>query len=174
MRPFRFCRLEADTELKSFKSIDDDLNDFLLSDAKNYAEELLAVTYLMIDAETDDIIAYYSLLNDQIRFTEENKSVRNRINRQIPFSKQRTHYPAVKIGRLAVAEAYAHQGVGQAILESIKYKFSHGNRTGCRFITLDAYAHAVEFYEKCGFRLFTEKDAGEETRLMYFDLKTFK
>ena len=154
MRPFKFCRLEADTELKSFKSIDDDLNDFLLNDAKNYAEELLAVTYLMIDAETDDIIAYYSLLNDQIRFTEDDKSVRNRINRSIPFSKQRTHYPAVKIGRLAVAEAYAHQGIGQAIL--------------------DAYAHAVGFYEKCGFRLFTETDAGEETRLMYFDLKAFK
>ena len=121
--------MEADTELKSFKSIDDDLNDFLLNDAKNYAEELLAVTYLMIDAETDDIIAYYSLLNDQIRFTEDDKPVRNRINRSIPFTKQRTHYPAVKIGRLAVAEAYAHQGIGQAILESIKYKFTHGNRT---------------------------------------------
>ena len=60
MRPFKFCRLEADTELKGFKSIDDDLNDFLLNDAKNYNEELLAVTYLMIDAETEDIIAYYS------------------------------------------------------------------------------------------------------------------
>ena len=75
MRPFKFCRLEADTELKSFKSIDDDLNDFLLNDAKNYAEELLAVTYLMIDAETNEIIAYYSLLNDQIRFTEDDRIV---------------------------------------------------------------------------------------------------
>ena len=39
MRPFKFCRLEADTELKGFKSIDDDLNDFLLNDAKNYNAE---------------------------------------------------------------------------------------------------------------------------------------
>ena len=101
MRPFKFCRLEADTELKGFKSIDDDLNDFLLNDAKNYSEELLAVTYLMIDAETEDIIAYYSLLNEQIRFTEDDKSIRNRINRLIPYSKQRTHYPAVKIGPVA-------------------------------------------------------------------------
>ncbi len=47
------------------------------------------------------------------------------------------------------------------------------NRTGCRFLTVDAHRDAIGLYEKCGFSFFTESDRDEETRLMYFDLKLF-
>ena len=100
-------------------------------------------------------------------------SVRNRINRKIPFSKQRNHYPAVKVGRLAVNEEYAGQGIGRLILDSVKYVFTHGNRTGCRFVTVDALTTATGFYGRNKFRFFTEKDKDDDTRLMYFDLKDF-
>lgn len=52
--------------------------------------------------------------------------------------------------------------------------FVSNNRTGCRFITVDAHHDAVGFYEKCGFSFFTDTDVDDETRLMYFDLKPFK
>lgn len=63
---------------------------------------------LSILTKTSDIVAYFSLLNDTIKFEEDDKKTRNRINRKIPYVKQRNHYPAVKIGRLAVSENYAH------------------------------------------------------------------
>ncbi|MCQ2225529.1 MAG: GNAT family N-acetyltransferase, partial [Paludibacteraceae bacterium] len=45
------------------------------------------------------------------------------------------------------------------------------NKTGCRFLTVDAYLDAVPFYEKNGFSLLTTEDEDSTyTRLMYFDL----
>jgi len=51
--------------------------------------------------------------------------------------------------------------------------FTHGNRTGCRFITVDAYHDAVGFYQKSGFDFISEKDQNDATRSMYYDLKRF-
>ena len=44
------------------------------------------------------------------------------------------------------------------------------NKTGCRFITVDAYAAAIPFYLRNGFVPLNEEDADEPTRLLYFDL----
>lgn len=46
-------------------------------------------------------------------------------------------------------------------------------RSAYRFITVDAYAAAVPFYEKCGFMFLSEKDKHSSTRSMYFDLINF-
>ena len=161
--------MTPEADLTAFKC-----TDFLIEEAKDYQTELLARTYLLRNSSNGDIVAYYSLLNDVIRLDETEKNVCNRINRKTPFSKQRNHYPAVKVGRLAVNEAYAGQGIGRLILDSIKFVFTHGNRTGCRFLTVDALTTATGFYEHNNFRFFTEKDANDVTRLMYFDLKDFK
>jgi len=48
------------------------------------------------------------------------------------------------------------------------------NKTGCRFITVDAYRNAIPFYEKNGFLPLQVKDEGEHTRLMFFDLADYK
>ena len=170
---FDLLDLTPDSNLELFKCAEGDLNEFLIDEAKDYQTEMLAKTYLLIHRESGDIAAYNSLLNDVIRLNETEKSVRNRINRKIPFSKQRNHYPAVKVGRLAVSEKYIGQGVGRLMLDSVKFIFTHGNRTGCRFITVDALATATGFYELNKFRFFTEKYKDDDTRLMYFDLKDF-
>lgn len=174
MKFYPVVRLEQDTEIKPFKYTDEDLNDFLLTEAKDYQKELLAVTYLLLDPDTNAIVAYYSLLNDQVRFTTESKKARNSINRHIPHSKQRTHYPAMKIGRLPVDQRYAHQGIGQYAIKLIMATLAQRFPFGCRVLTVDAYADAVSFYERCGFRFFAETDAGEDTRLMYYDLRNFR
>ena len=46
------------------------------------------------------------------------------------------------------------------------------NKTGCRFLTVDAYAGAVPFYLKNGFIPLNDEDADADTRLLYFDLAT--
>ena len=167
--------LTKDTVIKEFKSSDDDLNEFLMLEAKDYQEQLLTVTYLLQNPKSNEVVAYFSLLNDTIKFEEEDRKTRNHINRKIPYEKQRTHYPAVKIGRLAVSKNYAHQGIGEQILDYVKSLYAFSARSGCRFITVDAYAAAIPFYlERGGFKIFTEADDNEETRLLYFDLKPFK
>jgi len=168
----KFQRLETDTKIDSFHSADDDLNDFFLNEAKKYQSELLSVTYVVY--YNDNLVAYFSLLNDVVRLEDTEKNVRNRINRKIPFSKQRNHYAAVKLGRLAVDDRYTHQGIGEMILKIIPTMSLPRNKTGCRFITVDALSSATPFYEAKGeFRFFTEKDKEDDTRLMYFDLKNF-
>ena len=167
----KLIRLSAEIKQKSVTCIDADLNGFFIHDALDYTDQLLAVTY-MLETETDTV-AYFSLLNDKISIKDQKRSWRDRFNKQLPYPKRINNYPAVKIGRLAVSEKYANDGVGSQILEFIKTLFTYNNRTGCRFITVDAYKAALTFYEKNGFKYLTDNDQNEDTRLMYYDLKKF-
>ena len=169
----RQFQLRTESDIKPFKCKDSDLNEFLFDDAKFFQEELMAVTYLLESMELNKTVAYYSLLADKIIFNPEDKTVWNKLNRNIPNNKRRRSYPAVKIGRLAVNEEFEGKGIGTFILDSIKYAFVNVKRLGCRFITVDALNNAVDFYKKNGFLFFTEQDKDEETRLMFFDLKNF-
>ena len=170
---FNHIMLSAETIIKPFKCIDEDLNGFLFEDAKDYLRSKMAVTYLFEDETDNRTVAYYSLLNDKIIFNPEIKSFWNKINRKIANSKRRKDYPAVKIGRLAISEEYANQGLGKGIISILKYQFSCESRTGCRFLTVDAYSDAVDFYKKCGFDFVSERDSNDKTRAMYYDLKSF-
>lgn len=166
-------QLTPATTIRPFKCAEDDLNGFLFDDAKHFQMELMAVTYLLEDVDRNITVAYFSLLADKISFSPDEKSVWNRLNRNIPNPKRRRSYPAVKIGRLAVNECFTGEGVGTFLLDSIKYAFTTVKRLGCRFLTVDALDSATVFYEKNGFQFFTERDKDEETRLMFFDLKNF-
>jgi GNAT superfamily N-acetyltransferase len=103
----------------------------------------------------------------------------------IPHEKTLSSYPATLIGRLAVSEEFQGKSIGSNLLDYIKlWIMDTENKTGCRFLTVDAYNNEVtgRFYEVNGFKyLFSseqqEKDyiglpPGKElkTRLMYFDL----
>ena len=63
-----------------------------------------------------------------------------------------------------------NQKLGTQVQNIIKSMFVINNKTGCRFITVDAYLAAVPFYEKNGFRMMNLEDNDPHTRLMYFDL----
>lgn len=170
---YEFLPLKAETDIKPFKCKDNDLNEFLFDDSRKYPTDLMAVTYLLEDLSYKRTVAYFSLLNDKITFDPEQRSIWNKLSRRIANAKRRKHYPAVKIGRLAISEEYAGHGLGRDIIRLIKFMFTHGNRTGCRFITVDAYQNAIGFYLKCGFDFISKKDKNEPTRSMYYDLKRF-
>lgn len=168
---WKFIKLSADTEIPPFKCVDQDLNDFLLDDAKQGTKELMSVTYLLVDPSTNKTVAYYTLLNDKVAYDPRNKSIWNRINRHIRNNKRRKTYPSMKIGRLAVSEEYAGMGVGSKIIELVKIMLTTNPIAGCRFLTVDAYSRATDFYKKSGFEYFTLLDAMDSTRLMFYDLK---
>ncbi len=171
---FDFSQLNAESIIRPFHCSDNDLNAFLADDAKKYLSDLMAVTYLLEDYSREKTVAYFSLLNDKVVFDPEQRSLWNRLSRKISNAKRRKSYPSVKIGRLAISNDYVGHGIGREIINMIKFMFTHGNRTGCRFITVDAYNDAVGFYQKCGFEFITESDKDDQTRLMYYDLKSVR
>lgn len=170
MSDTHLLRLSLDLQLKTFDCGDSDLNDFLLSDTKRYNKALLAVTYIIEnDSET---VAFFSLLNDKITIadTDSKSQWRKLIRDRMPFGKRFSSYPAMKIGRLGVSNNHQGNGWGVIILDYLKELFISNNRTGCRYITVDAYRQSLKFYEKNGFLYLTDSDKYSDTRLMYFDL----
>ena len=173
LNAFTFRQIDADSKIKSFDCGDADLNDFLLSEAVNYYKAMMALTYILEDKSSSGVVAYFSLLNDKIVFNPEDKAKWNNLNRKVANKKRRKEYPAVKIGRLAIARDFAGQHIGHELLLLIKHMFSVMRRSACRFLTVDAYSAAVPFYEKCGFKFLSDNDKGAKTRAMYYDLISF-
>ena len=56
--------------------------------------------------------------------------------------------PAVKLRRLGVDVSAKGNKNGSGILDYIKWMFTRYNKTGCRFLTVDANLDAVPSYEK--------------------------
>ena len=75
----KIVRLTQEHTFKPFDCGEDDLNYFLLHDAKKYAKGLLAVTYVIEDE--DMTVAFFSLSNDRISLSESDKATWRRIRR---------------------------------------------------------------------------------------------
>lgn len=166
-----------------------DLDEFFNEDAILYDTELLGKTYCWILKESPDIIlAAFTLANDSIKTHGMPNNIRNRIQRSVANPKRGRTYPAVLIGRLGVNIAYQGDGnhIGTQVMDFIKKWFrSEDNKTGCRFIVVDAvntpstigfYTHSRfkpiyidESFEKDFFNIDSEDCL--RTRMMYFDLK---
>ncbi len=164
-------RLEKQESIKSFNCGDADLNDFILTESVFYRDALLAVSYVA-ENNVKQTIGYFSLANDRVSLTDfENNTAFNRFRRHRFVNEKRLKsYPAVKICRLGIDLSVKGCGIGSELLDFIKSYFIVNNKTGCRFITVDAYAAAIPFYLKNGFAPLTTDDADEHTRLLYFDL----
>ena len=172
-----------------FSCEDSDLDEFLSKDAFLYETELLGKTYAWINtADPSKILGLVTLANDSVKAQFIAGSARNRLQRSITNAKRGMNYPAVLIGRLGVSSEYRGKGlnIGSQILDFIKGWFrSFDNKTGCRFIVVDAYNNekTLHFYEKNGFKPLykTEQEEREflelnpeeslDTRFMFFDLK---
>jgi len=169
----RFIRLNPENSVKNFRCGDPDLDDFIQNRASGFQKHLLAVSYACADAETGRMLAYCSLANDKVAvgdFKDKTEFNRFRKKQGFPNEKRLKSYPAVKLCRLGVDESAKGQQIGTTVLDYIKSMFVFENKTGCRFLTVDAYLEAVPFYEKNGFRFMNVEDHDPHTRLMYYDL----
>ena len=172
----KFRRLNEGERVTEFNCGDlyEDLNDFIINDAHLYREELLAVTYVV--EGLGRTLAYCSLANDRIGIEDfpSNTDYNRFRRRRFVNSKRIKHYPAIKICRLGVDVEHQEKGLGTQIIDMIKWYFLENNKSGCRYITVDAHRGAVRFYIKNGFQMLTENDVNDQTRLMYFDLMALK
>lgn len=169
---FTIERMRFQSDVASFDCEDEDLNDFILNEALLYKNQLLAVPYLVLTKGTErKVAAYFTLSNDKIAITDfpSNNQFNKFKKKNFSQEKYLRSYPSVKIGRFATEKNFKHQGIGTHLLKFIKFFFLENNKTGCRFITVDAYNDAVDFYMKNGFDFLQKRDS-EPTQLMFFDL----
>jgi len=177
---------------KPFSCGEDDLDEFFAKDCLVNQKKLLGKTYLFcLKSQPDTIVTAFSLSNDSIRLT-------NRITDEYKeqflddadlHDKSFKRFPAVLIGRLGTSKDFAGKGFGTAIMDFIKVLFRTNNRTGCRFLIVDALNRpdTLHYYEKNGFRYLIDDERLEakymgvgvsrlplNTRLMYFDLLKLK
>lgn len=165
-------RLGIGDAVSAFDCKDEDLNDFLLNEARLYRNALSSVTYVVEDKQTKEVLAYFSLSNDKISISDfESKTEFNRFRKHKFVNEKRLRsYPAIKIGRLAISDSAQHQSIGTYLLEFIEYYFIVDNKSGCRFVTVDAYVDAIPFYIKNNYQFLNNDDEDKRTRVMYFDL----
>ena len=186
---FRRYNKELAGKLPAFDCGDEDLNAFFQEDAFNYDAQLLGRSYCFLSALEGDIAAVFTLSNSAIRVAELPNNAKRRLVKLIPWVKQGRNYPTVLIGRLGVSRKYRNQRIGSQIIDFIKAWFlSDHNKTGCRFVVVDAYnkEDVLHFYsnannkfsflfkEESQEKLYNSIPANEnlKTRQMYFDLAT--
>jgi GNAT superfamily N-acetyltransferase len=141
----RIVPLDKRCDLSSFSSSNEDLNDFLKSDAIKSQEDLISRTYLCLWHER--VAGFFTLVTDtiEVKLIEQDDSIDG-------YTYQK--YPAIKIARMAVDEKFSGAGVGRYLLLSAVGKVHHiSQEVGCRYITVDSKREAIGFYEKNGFKL---------------------
>jgi len=166
--PTFLIRLDPTDPRPPFNCADEDLNEFFAIDSMAYGKQLLSVTYVLKNRQK--VSAFFSVSNDSIK----TKVLPRSTLKKIPRQKRHPSMPAVKVGRLAVSHDIKRTGIGTSILDFLKVWFTNENKTGCRFIIVDAYVKAANFYERNGFKFLSSSDLNQKTRLMYFDLITFR
>jgi GNAT superfamily N-acetyltransferase len=145
---------------------DCDLDDFIKKDALGHKQELIAETYVLKEATVDFPVAFISFCNDSIPLSKLRRKSKDVL--RIRYE----NLPAVKIARLGVAQEFQDKNIGTFMINMAKEFFLTDNRTGCRFLTVDAYNNerVINFYTKNDFKsLKVTETTG--TVIMYLDLK---
>ncbi|MEI6315500.1 MAG: GNAT family N-acetyltransferase [Syntrophus sp. (in: bacteria)] len=148
---------------------DGDLNEFIKKDAIQHKNELIVETYTLKGATSQKPVAFISFCNDSIQRDRLPKPSK----KELPRRKRYPSLPAVKIARLGVCSDLQRKDIGTLLINFTKKFFTTGNRTGCRFLTVDAYnrEQVIRFYEKNDFNRLLEQLDDQETVIMYLDLK---
>lgn len=168
-------KLRETDAVENFDCGDKDLNDFILTEASDYRKALLAVSYIVVEHKNpQNVLGFFSVANDKVSlgdFSDKTEFNRFRKKQGFPQPKRLKSYPAVKLCRLGIDLKYRKNHIGSFILDFLRGLFTHDNKSGCRFMTVDAYINAVPFYEKRGFKLLEPSgDTNPHTRLMFCDL----
>lgn len=165
----KLVKLAPETDLTGFDCGDEDLNGFLVEDAKGFLDKRIATSYILEDEE--NIVAYFCLLNDKISRQDVTNSQWKKIKGVFPERKQFGSYPAIKIGRFAVSSDYKGRNIGTDLMNLLKLMLNDNpNYSAFRYLTVDAYLSAIDFYRKNGFKVLSEKIVNDHTRLMFFDM----
>lgn len=140
------------------------LDNFLQTVATAFHEQRLGLTTVVFHQDFDGIVGYFTLANDAIRLRDS-----ERFDLGVDAAVELAFFPAVKLGRFAIAARLQGQRVGSAVMELVRGELLDStSRSAGRLIVTDAdnEERVVRFYEKAGFNraLFAEAQQQRETR----------
>ncbi|WP_051286215.1 hypothetical protein [Megalodesulfovibrio gigas] len=157
---------------------DRDLDEFIRHDAERHFKDKVAVTYQLesvVDPELAGIpLGFATLQNDAIRINGDDSLPD--ICVQYPYRA----FPAVKIGRFGIHVDYQRNNLGSLFLFMLKWLLTTENRTGCRYITVDARRDkknkidVTGFYRRNQFEELPWESKTSKYVPMYFDLINFE
>ena len=155
----------------SFDCNNEDLNDFFFNDSLKYAKALLGKTYCFVKNTSTQIVSFFTIANDSLKTHHLPNSRRKKVETHISREKILRSYPAILIGRLGVNIHCKQErkdntpSIGDQTLNFIKEWFlDANNKTGCRFILVDAYNDTVvcNFYKRNNFEFVFSTEAQEK------------
>jgi hypothetical protein len=153
--------------LKKFKCNHSAMEYFLINEAYPYHIIGEGITKVVVDDESNTIIAYYTLKCDSIKYIESEMQINPR------------YIPCIEISRIAVLKSWQNgikgKHLGTELMEYIItfIKEEIASKVGCRYISLHAVLDKVKWYnERLKFEIGTdEREIEEETVYMYLDIK---
>ncbi|EQD42418.1 GCN5-related N-acetyltransferase [mine drainage metagenome] len=158
----RFTLLDAKRhDRDSFRCGEPTLDTYLRERAGQHQRDGIATTHLLVDdADAARILGYCSLAAAQLFLAELQPADRKRLP-SYPV-------PAVRIGRLAVAQAAQGKGYGQLLLgHAVHCSLQLRQQLGVRVLLVDAlHDQAAAFYRAFGFRATLDGP----TRTLYLSL----
>ena len=159
---FSIALLEKRHNRDSFCSGVDSLDCYLKERASQDAKRKIAVTYVLENIASHDLIGYYTLSSTVI----EVQNLPENIGRKLPAY---PYVPSTLIGRLAVDKKYQGKGFGELLLvDALKRSYQASLAVASFSIIVDVISSSAEqFYKKYGFMELT----GEGRRL-FLPMKT--
>ncbi len=158
--------------ITKFKSIDDELNEFLNTDAFHYMGLKLGITYLLIDKATGELISYSALSTGAVRIDDE--VVFQGLKRKDYPKDLPNQFPALLIGRLATDKTKEGNGGGSLLLKhAIKNALDLTLKLGCTHLAVHSNRRpeTVKWYSSRGF-ICADPNSKKETLTFFFELPT--
>lgn len=145
----------------------DEYAEYLKTEALNAQKSFIANTYVLIENQSNKVMAFISLICDSVTFTFSEKDITHLS--EFPFS----NFPAIKVAKLAVSEDFKnkYKHIGSFMLQFAKTIAFTANEenAACRFLTVDADIEnnptVTEFYKKNGFKLLSDKKYTKKTKI---------
>lgn len=146
--------------LKRFTCGKRHLDEFLTGKAPFFHRARLGLTSVVLHADAGDhMLGYFTLSNDAIKLVDSEE-----FDLGLEDKSGLSHFPAIKIGRLAVATSQQGQGVGSAILRlAMDQMVLDSTTSAARIAVVDADNDdaVIRFYQNNGFAVsqWAEKQA---------------
>lgn len=155
--------LKSSDDLTAFDCSKDDaigLNEFIHSEAIDYQNEKLGVTYLFM--HNNQTVGFATLAMSQIEIKEAPSLLSLRATIR--------DYPALLIGRLAIHSNFRNRGLGKNIcLWCLDFAKKLSQEVGCKLIIVMTKGNPVEFYRRIGFEIFPKYE-NKSKKWMYLKI----
>jgi GNAT superfamily N-acetyltransferase len=162
-------RLTQDDFVKGFDCGDNALDSYLKRHAwANQEQNLIGVTYVAVeDSHPSSIVGYYTMATGDL----PRDSLPADLVKTLP---RYQNLPVALLARLAVDRRFQGSGLGKNLLRhAFGTVLTLSRQVGCRFLIVDAYSTAVEWYSKYGFIAVAGISSGG-MQTMFVDVRTLQ